>query len=287
MAFIEILQNQAWVFYGLIIIIGLAFGSFLNVVIYRLPIMLEKEWRSQCSDFLDLDKAETSDTFTLAIPASSCPQCGHKIRFWENIPLISYLMLKGRCSSCQCHISLEYPLIEAITATLSVMVAYHFGVSWQTIAALLLTWSLIALTMIDFHKQLLPDNITMPLLWLGILCNMFGLFTDLQSSIIGAIAGYLSLWSVYHLFRLVTGKEGMGYGDFKLLAVLGAWMGWKILPIIIVLSSFVGAIIGIAMIVVVRHDKNIPIPFGPYLAIAGWITLIWGDAILKIWLGPF
>ncbi|MFW2374073.1 MAG: prepilin peptidase [Gammaproteobacteria bacterium] len=287
MEFIELLQNQAWVFYGLIVFIGLAFGSFLNVVIYRLPIMLEKEWRSQCTEFLELEKTETSETFTLAAPASSCPQCGHKIRFWENIPLISYLVLRGRCSSCQSHISLEYPLVEAVTAMLSVMVAYHYGVSWQTVTALVLTWSLITLTMIDFHKQLLPDNITLPLLWLGILCNLFGLFTDLESSVIGAIAGYLSLWSVYHLFRLLTGKEGMGYGDFKLLAVLGAWLGWKLLPVIIVLSSFVGAVIGIAMIVLVRHDKNIPIPFGPYLAIAGWISLIWGDAIMNIWLGPF
>ena len=287
MAFIELLQQQAWVFYGLIIVIGLAFGSFLNVVIYRLPIMLEQEWRAQCSEFLALEKTEATEKFSLAIPASSCPQCGHKIRFWENIPLISYLILKGRCSACQSHISLEYPLIEAITAVLSVVVAHHFGVSWQTVAALVLTWSLITLTMIDFHKQLLPDNITMPLLWLGIVCNMFGLFTDLQSSVIGAIAGYLSLWLVYHLFRLLTGKEGMGFGDFKLLAVLGAWMGWKLLPVIIVMSSFVGAIIGISMILIIRHDKNIPIPFGPYLAIAGWISLIWGDSIMKAWLGPF
>ena len=287
MELIELLQTHSWVFYGLIIFTGLAFGSFLNVVTYRLPIMLEKEWRSQCTEFLELEKTDPAEKLTLAMPASTCPKCGYRKRFWENIPVISYLILKGRCSSCQAHISFEYPLVEAITAILSVVVAHHFGISWQTLLALLLTWSLIALTMIDFHKQLLPDNITMPLLWLGIICNMFGLFTDLESSVIGAIIGYLSLWSVYHLFRLLTGKEGMGYGDFKLLAVLGAWMGWKILPIIIVLSSFVGAVVGIAMIVIVRHDKNIPIPFGPYLAIAGWISLIWGDAIMKIWLGPF
>lgn len=287
MELVELLQAQAWAFYGLVIFIGLAFGSFLNVVIYRLPIMLETEWRSQCTEFLDLEKTDSNEKFSLAQPVSACPKCGHKIRFWENIPVISYLILRGRCAACHNRISLEYPLVETITAALSVMVADHFGVSWQTVVALVLTWSLIALTMIDFHKQLLPDNITMPLLWLGIICNMFGLFTDLESSIIGAIAGYLSLWSVYHLFRLLTGKEGMGYGDFKLLAVLGAWMGWMVLPIIIVLSSLVGAIIGISMMVILRHDKNIPIPFGPYLAVAGWITLIWGDAIMKIWLGPF
>ncbi|MCW8956789.1 MAG: A24 family peptidase, partial [Gammaproteobacteria bacterium] len=254
MQLIEALLSQPWLFFSLVTFTGLAFGSFLNVVIYRLPIMLEKEWRSQCTEFLELEKTDDPEKFTLAIPVSTCPKCGHKIHFWENIPVISYLILKGRCSSCRNPISLEYPLVEVITAILSVMIAHHFGVSWQTVVALVLTWSLIALTMIDFHKQLLPDNITMPLLWLGIICNMFGLFTDLESSVIGAIAGYLSLWLVYHFFRLLTGKEGMGYGDFKLLAVLGAWMGWKVLPIIIVLSSFVGAVIGIAMIVIVRHD---------------------------------
>lgn len=287
MGFIESLQQQSWLFYGLIIFTGLAFGSFLNVVIYRLPIILEKQWRSQCNEFLDLEKEPASDSLTLAKPASSCPKCGHKIRFWENIPVISYLILKGRCSACKASISFEYPLVETVTAILSVIVAHHFGVSWQTLAALVFTWSLIALTMIDFHKQLLPDNITLPLLWLGIICNMFGLFTDLESAVTGAIAGYLSLWLVYHLFRLLTGKEGMGYGDFKLLAALGAWMGWKLLPIIIVLSSFVGAVIGIGLIVFTRHDRSVPIPFGPYLAIAGWIALIWGQDILKIWLGPF
>jgi leader peptidase (prepilin peptidase) / N-methyltransferase len=286
MLILEALQTTPWFFYAAITFTGLAVGSFLNVVIYRLPVILEKEWTHQCQEFLEQEVSEQKK-FNLAFPASTCPKCKHEIRFWENIPVLSYLFLQGKCASCKTHISVQYPIVEASTAILSIIVAHHFGVSWQTVAALMLTWSLIALTMIDVHKQLLPDNITLPLLWLGIICNMSGLFTDLESSVKGAIFGYLALWSIYHLFKIVTGKEGMGYGDFKLLGALGAWMGWKVLPIIIVLSSFVGAVIGIAMIVFTRHDKSVPIPFGPYLAIAGGITLLWGDAITKAWLGPF
>ena len=285
MTFIEALQQYDWLFYGLVIFTGLSVGSFLNVVIYRLPLMMEKEWRQQCTEFLELESTDNNKKISLATPASSCPKCNHKIRAWENIPVISYLLLKGKCASCKAPISAEYPLVETVTAILSVIIAYHYGVSWQTLSALFFTWALIALTMIDFHKQLLPDNIVFPLLWLGILVNMFNTFVDLESSIIGAMAGYLVLWSVYHTFRILTGKEGMGYGDFKLLAALGAWMGWKMLPLIIVLSSFVGAAIGIAMIIFARHDKNIPIPFGPYLAIAGWIALLWGESITSSWLG--
>ncbi|MDH5484014.1 MAG: A24 family peptidase [Gammaproteobacteria bacterium] len=284
MAFIDLLQQNTWLWYSLITILGLSVGSFLNVVIYRLPLILEQDWRQQCHEFLEIESTEQPKKFNLAVPASKCPNCGHKIRAWENIPVISYLILKGRCSDCSNKISIEYPLIEIITAILSVVIAYHFGINWQTLTTLILTWALIALTMIDFHKQLLPDNITLPLLWLGILVNMFGLFIDLQSSIIGAMAGYMILWLVFHSFRLVTGKEGMGYGDFKLLAALGAWMGWEMLPLIIILSSLVGATIGIAMIIFTRHDKNIPIPFGPYLAIAGWIALLWGTEISQAWL---
>jgi len=288
MNFVEALETYPWLFYGLVIFIGLAFGSFLNVVIYRLPLMMEQEWREQCHEFLEMETASGETTkIGLALPASACPKCGHKIRFWENIPVISYLLLKGKCSGCGQKISPEYPLVEAGTAILSLVVAQHFGISWQTLMALLLTWTLIALTMIDFHKQLLPDNLTLPLLWLGIICANFSLFVDLQSSVIGAIAGYLLLWCVYQLFKLLTGKEGMGFGDFKLLAALGAWMGWKMLPMIVILSSFVGAVIGIAMIVLTKHDRRVPIPFGPYLAIAGWIALIWGDSISRAWLGPF
>jgi leader peptidase (prepilin peptidase) / N-methyltransferase len=283
MEFIYLLQQNSAVLYGLIIFVGLAFGSFLNVVIYRLPRMMEQEWHSQCRELLELSAEETSK-ISLAFPASACPKCGHKIRFWENIPVLSYFYLKGSCSNCGNKISLQYPLIEAVTAILSVVVAWKFGVSWQTVLALFLTWSLIALTMIDFHKQLLPDSITLPLLWLGLIANIFEVFTTLESAVIGAIAGYLALWSVYHLFKLVTGKEGMGFGDFKLLGALGAWLGWKVLPLIILLSSLVGAVIGIALIIITRHDKNIPIPFGPYLAIAGWIALIWGEGMIRIWL---
>ena len=284
MEFLSFLQQYDAAFYGLILFISLAFGSFLNVVIYRLPKMMEQEWHTQCRELLKLP-AEPATKLNLAYPASACPHCGHKIRIWENIPVISYLLLKGRCSSCHTKISIQYPIIEACTAAFSVLVAWKFGVSWQTVLGLILTWSLVSLTMIDIHKQLLPDSITLPLLWLGILANVFEIFTSLESSVIGAMAGYLALWSIYHLFKIITGKEGMGYGDFKLLAALGAWLGWKVLPIIILLSSLVGAIIGIAMILISRHDKSIPIPFGPYLAIAGWITLIWGDHMLQIWLG--
>lgn len=286
MTFIDALQHYDWLFYGLVIFVGLSVGSFLNVVIYRLPLMMENEWREQCTEFMELEGGQEKTRFTLATPASTCPRCGHKIKAWENIPIISYLfLLKGKCSNCKTRISAEYPIIEAMTGILSVIIAAHYGVSWQTLSALFFTWALIALTMIDFHKQLLPDNIVFPLLWLGILLSMFNIFVDLETSVTGAMAGYLILWSIYHLFRILTGKEGMGYGDFKLLAALGAWMGWKMLPLIIVLSSFVGAAIGIAMIVFVRHDKNIPIPFGPYLAIAGWIALLWGDSITASWLG--
>jgi len=246
--------------------------------------MLQNEWRSECQSFLEIDTTEKSDTFNLSKPDSTCPDCGHKIRAWENIPVISYILLRGKCASCGTHISAQYPAIEAFTAILSVAVALKFGVSVETFWGLIFTWALISLTMIDAKTQLLPDNITLPLLWLGILINTSSVYTDLESSVFGAIVGYLILWSIYKLFKAVTGKEGMGYGDFKLLAALGAWMGWQMLPQIILLSSLVGAVIGIAMIVFTRHNKNIPIPFGPYLAIAGWIAFLWGQDINRLWL---
>jgi len=284
---ISAFETYAWLFFTVVGIVSLSVGSFLNVVIYRLPIMLENTWRSECRSFLELENEDkqADKIFTLSSPASSCPSCGHKIRFWENIPIISYLILGGKCASCKTHISLQYPLIEFFTAALSVTVAIYFDVSLQTFSGLILTWALISLTLIDAKTQLLPDNITLPLLWLGLLLNAYDVFTDLQSAVFGAALGYLILWSVYQLFKLVTGKEGMGYGDFKLLAALGAWMGWEMLPQIILLSSLVGAIIGIAMIILTRHDKNIPIPFGPYLAIAGWIAFIWGNDINRLWFG--
>lgn len=289
MSFIDFISTNSWAFYGLIIFTGLAVGSFLNVVIYRLPIMMEKDWRQQCHEFLELESTQADDqqNLSLAFPASACPHCGHKIRFWENIPVISYLLLKGKCSRCKQGISPEYPLIETATAALSVVVAMHFGVTIQMLPALAFTWALVALTMIDAHKQLLPDSITYPLLWLGLLSNIFNYYTDLETAVIGAMAGYLSLWLVYQIFKLATGKEGMGFGDFKLLAALGAWMGWQSLPIIILLSSVVGATIGIGMILFAGRERSQAIPFGPYLAIAGWIAMIWGDKIMRLWSGPF
>ncbi len=263
---------------------GLCVGSFLNVVIHRLPQMMEREWHAQCAD-LRGEAAPEHAPLTLATPRSRCPACGHRISAGENIPVISYLMLKGRCAGCGIAISPRYPVIEALSALLSAGLAIHFGPTWQGAGALLLLWSLIALTFIDFDTQLLPDSITLPLLWLGLLFNLFGTFTSLSAAVIGAMAGYLALWLVFWGFKLATGKEGMGYGDFKLLAALGAWLGWSLLPAIILLSSVVGAIVGISLIIFHRHGRNIPIPFGPYLAAAGLIALVWGDALTRAYLG--
>ena len=277
-------QQNAWLFFTSVAFFGLSVGSFLNVVIYRLPIMLENEWRSDCKNFLELEADKTTEPFNLSKPDSSCPACGHKIRAWENIPVLSYLLLRGKCSSCGIHISAQYPIIETVTAVLSVLIAIKFGVSAETFFGLIFTWALIALTMIDAKTQLLPDNLTLPLLWLGILVNTSNLYTTLETSVFGAVIGYLILWSIYKLFKLITGKEGMGYGDFKLLAALGAWMGWILLPQIILLSSLVGAVIGVSMIVFKKHNRSTPIPFGPYLAIAGWIAFMWGNDINQLWL---
>ncbi|WP_330110746.1 A24 family peptidase [Methylophaga thalassica] len=264
-------------------ILGLLVGSFLNVVIYRLPIILEREWTEQCAELGD-QASPPEAVFTLSRPRSACPHCGHAISALENIPVISYLFLAGKCKACRTPISIRYPIIEALSALMSVIIAWHFGFGWSAVGALLLSWALIALTFIDVDHQLLPDKITLPLIWLGLAFNLSGVYTDLHSSVIGAIAGYLSLWSIYHLFKLVTGKEGMGYGDFKLLAALGAWMGWQALPMIVLLSSFVGALIGITLVLLKQHQREIPIPFGPYLAIAGWIALVWGEIINSAYL---
>jgi len=272
----------AWLTVSLLL--GLMVGSFLNVVIYRLPVMMQREWESQCAELSGQTTTEPS-VFNLSTPRSRCPQCQHAISAIENIPVISYLFLKGRCRGCGAGISKRYPIIEALTGLMSVVVAWHFGFSWASFGALILTWSLIALTFIDLDHQLLPDKITLPLVWLGLLFNLFGQFSDLTSSVIGAMAGYLVLWSIYHLFRLITGKEGMGYGDFKLLAALGAWMGWQYLPMIVLLSSLVGAVVGISLVLLKNHQRDIPIPFGPYLAAAGWIALIWGDKLNQLYLG--
>ena len=264
-------------------VLGLLIGSFLNVVIHRLPKMMDNDWRNQCAELHGQD-APQSEALSLSRPRSRCPACGHAITALENIPVISWLILRGKCSACRTPISPRYPVVEALTSLLSALAAIHFGFGWAAAGALLLIWSLIALTFIDFDTQLLPDSITLPLLWTGLLFNLFGTYTDLQSSVIGAMAGYLSLWSVYWGFKLVTGKEGMGYGDFKLLAALGAWLGWQILPLTILLSSLVGALLGIALIVVAKRGRQVPIPFGPYLATAGLIALFWGKELTQTYL---
>ncbi len=276
---------------GFIIVVslfGLLIGSFLNVVILRLPVMLERTWKRECQEWLGNgeERAAETEPFNLVAPRSKCPKCGHKITALENIPVISWLVLRGKCRECGTRISIQYPLIELTAAVMAMVVAAYFGVTWMTLAALGLTWALIALSVIDIRTQLLPDVITLPLLWAGIIVNFNGLFTDLESAVLGAIFGYMSLWTVYQLFRLLTGKEGMGFGDFKLLAALGAWLGWQFLPLIIILSAVVGAAVGIAMIVLRGRDRNIPIPFGPYLAGGGWIALLWGEQIMRAYLGP-
>ena len=265
-------------------LLGLAVGSFLNVVIHRLPIMMERDWAVQCAE-LRGEAAPVFEALSLARPRSRCPQCGHVITAMENIPVVSWLVLRGKCAGCKAPISVRYPLIEVLTGLLFAFAAWHFGFTAAGLAALVFVAALVALTGIDFDTQLLPDDITLPLLWLGLGLNAFGVYTDLKSAVIGAMAGYLSLWAVYWGFKFTTGKEGMGYGDFKLLAALGAWLGWQMLPLTILLSSFVGAVVGIALMVFARHGRNVPIPFGPYLAVAGAIALIWGKPLTRAYLG--
>ena len=265
-------------------LLGLCVGSFLNVVIHRLPKMMEQEWQAQCAE-LRGEPASTAANLSLAKPRSRCPDCGHQITSMENIPVLSYLLLKGKCAGCGTSISARYPIIEVFTAVLSAYAAWHFGPTLQTVGALLLIWFLIALAAIDFDTQLLPDAITLPLLWLGLVFNLIDTYVDLPAAVVGAMAGYLALWTVFWLFKLATGKEGMGYGDFKLLAALGAWLGWQMLPTIILLSSVVGAVVGITLIVVARRGRNVPIPFGPYLAAAGGIALFWGPQLTRNYLG--
>lgn len=268
---------------------GLLVGSFLNVVILRLPARLEHEWRCQCRELLEHELAEQPELSApppdLVMSRSACPKCGKQLAWYDNVPLLSWLALRGRCRACQAPISPQYPLVEAATGILFAMLAWRFGASLEALLALAFAAFLVALTGIDLRKQLLPDVLVYPLLWLGLLANAAGLFTDLGSAVIGAAAGYLSLWLVYHAFRLLTGKEGMGYGDFKLLAALGAWMGWQMLPLIILLSSLVGAIVGITLVLFRGQDRNIPIPFGPYLAAAGLLALLAGDTLIRAYLG--
>lgn len=286
MTFTEFFASYPLALYVFTCILGLLIGSFLNVVIYRFPLMMERDWREQCHEFLELPPADAAKnnfaTFNLAKPDSHCPRCNHAISALENIPVLSYLFQSGKCKHCKAPISIRYPVIETITAVLSVIVVAYSGYAWLSLALLVFTWTLIVLTMIDFDHQLLPDDLTIPLLWLGLLVNSFGLIVDLPDAVFGAMGGYLILWAVYWGFKLLTGKDGMGYGDFKLLAALGAWMGWQALPQIILLSSFVGAIVGISLIVIRGQDKNIPIPFGPYLASAGFLAMFWGDKLTAL-----
>ncbi|WP_323899832.1 prepilin peptidase [Aeromonas hydrophila] len=284
----DVFHSLPWLYFSLVFLFSLMIGSFLNVVIHRLPIMLEREWQAEYLGYFNPEtQPQQEERYNLMVPRSACPHCGHAITAMENIPLLSWLWLKGRCRECQAPISARYPLVELLTALLSLVVAVTFPPGWGLLAALLLTWVLVALTFIDLDKMLLPDQLTLPLLWGGLLFNLAGGFAPLADAVIGAMAGYLVLWSLYWAFKLLTGKEGMGYGDFKLLAALGAWLGWQALPIVLLLSSLVGAFIGIGLILLRNHHQNKPIPFGPYLAIAGWIALLWGDTITRWYLTTF
>jgi len=291
----ELFTQAPNVFIAIAFAFALMVGSFLNVVIYRLPLMMQRDWREQCDE---LTKEPAPDLpqgkFNLVVPRSRCPSCGAPIKAWQNIPVLSYLLLGAQCSNCQVSISVRYPLVETLTAILAATCAWRFGFGWEALMATGLTCALVAISLIDFDHQIIPDSIALPLLWVGLTMSLWHplagadtLFISPRDAIVGAVAGYLSLWSVYQLFKLVTGKEGMGYGDFKLLGALGAWLGWQALPTIILMSAVVGAVIGIALIVFRGRDRQIPIPFGPYLAAAGWIVMLWGETIKNAYLDLF
>lgn len=286
MSFITLIQNTPFFFISLSAVVGLMIGSFLNVVIYRLPKMMERTWQQQCAE-LRGESVETLPAFNLSVPRSTCPDCGHKITVLENIPILSYLFLRGRCSQCRKKISWRYPMVELFSGVISGFVAWYFGYSFIAIAALIFCWAMITLTLIDLDTQLLPDDITLPLLWLGLLINLTGGFTDISSAVIGAVIGYLVLWTIFWGFKLATGKEGMGYGDFKLLAAIGAWFGWSMLPLVVVLSSLVGAVVGISLIVFKKHKSSVPIPFGPFLAGGALIALFWGNQLNHMYFSLF
>lgn len=286
---IEVLHSEPILLTALVFVFGLLVGSFLNVVIHRLPKMMEAEWHAQCAELRGEDGRDTTlseaPKYNLWGPRSACPECGHTITALENIPVLSWLWLRGRCSACSKPISIRYPFVELLAALLSAAVAWKWGMSMQTLGALFFVWVLLALAFIDLDTTLLPDSLTLPLLWLGLLFNLGGHFASLPDAVIGAMAGYLVLWSVYWLFRLATGKDGMGFGDFKLLAAIGAWLGWQLLPVTLLLASVVGAVIGVAMIVFVKHDRRVPIPFGPYLAGGGLVALFFGADLTQAYLG--
>lgn len=286
--FLELLQGSTAFLLFVLTVLGLMVGSFLNVVIHRLPIMMEREWQQECQHFLHPDQLpEALPVYNLAIPASACPNCGHKIRPWQNIPVFSYLLLGGKCAGCRTTISIRYPLVEATGAILAVLIGLTFGASWQTLVLCPVAWALLALTMIDLDTQLLPDVITLPLLWAGLMVNSFAVIVPLSDALWGSVGGYLILWTVYHVFKALTGKEGMGYGDFKLLAALGAWLGWLMLLPMIILSSLVGLVLAVGFIALNKQDRSEPMPFGPSIAIAGLIAMLWGQPLLsacQLWL---
>ncbi|UHQ54867.1 prepilin peptidase [Microbulbifer sp. YPW16] len=282
---LDFLASYQALLLGSAIVFGAIIGSFLNVVIYRLPIMMEREYKRDFYSYFGQEprageKEQLEEPFNLVLPHSHCPNCDTEIKPWHNVPLVSYLALGGKCSNCATPISKRYPLVELATGILTAIVVWQLGFTWQALAGCVFTWALVALTGIDFDKQLLPDNITLPLLWAGLLVNCWGLFVPLQDAVVGAIAGYLALWSVYHIFKLLTGKEGMGAGDFKILAAIGAWFGWQMLPLVILLSAAVGAVAGLTWSAIAGRDKNLPIAFGPYLAGAGWIAMLWGEQLM-------
>ena len=288
----ELFSSSPLIFVALVFFLSLLIGSFLNVVIYRLPIMMEREWRAQCEELAETEATDIpAGRFDLVFPRSRCTSCDAQITAMQNVPIVSYLILRGKCASCGSSISKRYPIVETLSAILTAIVAWRFGFGWESAAAVLLTWTLIAISVIDIDHQIIPDSISLPFIWIGLMLSLFHpmqgsevLFIDSETAVVGALAGYLSLWTIYQLFRLMTGKEGMGYGDFKLLAVLGAWLGWQMLPLIILLSAIVGAVVGISMIVFRRADRSTPIPFGPYLAAAGWIAMLWGPQIVAAYL---
>lgn len=268
-------------------LLGMAVGSFLNVVCWRLPKMMERQWRQECCELLNTPDSGDQTPFNLAFPPSHCPHCGHAIKAWENIPVLSFLFLRGKCAGCAQSISARYPLVELTTGILSAVVAMQFGFTYACLAGLLVTWALLALAIIDADTGLLPDSITLPLLWIGLLAATQGVFCTLEEAVFGAVGGYMALWLVFHGFRLLTGKEGMGFGDFKLLAALGAWLGWQQLPLILLLASGVGATVGLSLILFRQHDRQVPIPFGPYLAATGWIALLWGHSVVSWYTSSF
>ncbi len=299
--FLQLMSQYPWLFITLSFIFAATIGSFLNVVIHRMPVMMKREWQQECNAYLEEYHASTLDKsllkklaapidnyperYNLLVPGSACPKCGDKIKPWQNIPVLGWIMLKGQCANCKAAISARYPVVEAFTGLLVAILAWHFGPNMQFALATLLTFILITLTFIDLDEMLLPDQLTLPLVWLGLLVNLSGTFTDLQSAIIGAVTGYLSLWSVFWLFKLLTGKEGMGYGDFKLMAVAGAWLGWQYLPLVILLSSILGAVVGIVLLIKKQQSGSLQIPFGPYIAAALYVALLSGDNIIAAYWG--